>query len=526
MRSIPEECITIFDYGIQGHSMNRSTRIPNKVLIWLFVIFYFYSLAAGIVFQKVLLQFLPGMVAPGASLTTDSAYFHGIAVSLANEISAKGWSVWSPFPNQYTSFNVALLGALYAIFGVNTLLAVPLNALFHALSGVLLYLIAGELSANSSNGKIAGLIASIIFIIFPSALNWYGQIHKDGFAIFGIFLYAYILVFSVKNYKSFSYYDVIKHSFYSFAAIFFIGIIRPYYLKPLLAFTLVLVGLSVWRMLTRSEQSTKILVFAVLTTLSVMANSTLVVIIGATEAQLGETYATSDSLEFVIDKTKKRRKPEPRGERGSGFCSGDLDGVLGTICQKYSEIEDRTYFYYSMIEDHAYLYYSMVEERLENNAKILAETRFKLNEYSKSVKSKSSIDINVNFHNLDDVISYVPRALQISIFAPFPDTWFDSFSPTRLIASAEMAVIYISLTGVLLVLFLNPRTESILLIILGLTFLVIYGLTIGNVGTLYRVRYAFEFLLVVLGVVGWCDKLLVANGSGRRLKDLSSGLTR
>ena len=523
--------------------MNRSTRIPNKVLIWLFVIFYFYSLAAGIVFQKVLLQFLPGMVAPGASLTTDSAYFHGIAVSLANEISANGWSVWSPFPNQYTSFNVALLGALYAIFGVNTLLAVPLNALFHALSGVLLYLIAGELSANSSNGKIAGLIASIIFVIFPSALNWYGQIHKDGFAIFGIFLYAYILVFSVKNYKSFSYYDVIKYSFYSFAAIFFIGIIRPYYLKPLLAFTLVLVGLSVWRMLTRSEQSTKILVFAVLTTLSVVANSTLVVIIGATEAQLGETYATSDSLEFVIDKTKRERKLEPRaerkprGERGSGFCSGDPDGVLGTICKKYSEIEeqaylyygiieDQAYLYYNIIEDHAYLYYSMVEERLENNAKILAETRFKLNEYSKSVKSKSSIDINVNFHNLDDVISHVPRALQISIFAPFPDSWFDSFSPTRLIASAEMAVIYISLTGVLLVLFLNPRTESILLIILGLTFLVIYGLTIGNVGTLYRVRYAFEFLLVVLGVVGWCDKLLVANGSGRRLKDLSSGLTR
>lgn len=496
----------------------------------MFVLFYFYSLTAGIVFQKILPQLLPGMVAPGASLTTDSAYFHEIAINLASEINTKGWGVWSPFPNQYTSFNVALLGALYAIFGVNSLLSVPLNVFFHALSGVILYLLAEELSATTNKGKVAGLLASVVFVVFPSALNWYGQIHKDGFAICGIFLYVYILVFSIKNYKSSSYADIVKYSMCSFASVFFIGIIRPYYLKPLLLFALVLVAVALWRAIKKTDQSKKLLIFAVLTTLSVMANSKLVVVIGATEAQLGETYAASDSLEFASVKPREigrfepreRRKIGPSGEENSGLFSGGLNQVFDKLHETYLEAEDQAYLYYRCIEERAYLYYGMIEERLENNAKILAETRFKLNEYSKSVKSKSSIDVDVNFHNLNDVVGYVPRALQISIFAPFPDTWFDSYSPTRLVAGFEMAIIYVSLFGVLLLLYSNPRTESIMLIVFALIFLVIYGLTIGNVGTLYRVRYAFEFLLVVLGVVGWCDKLVANNSPGRMLKHLSS----
>ena len=467
----------------------------NKILILLFLIFYSYSLLAGILFQKLLPQLLPGMVAAGASLTTDSAYFHGIAVNLANEINTKGWHIWSPFPNEYTSFNVALLGALYALFGVNSLLAVPLNAAFHAMGGVLLYLIAKELSTNNENGKVAGLVASISFIVFPSALNWYGQIHKDGFAIFGVFLYAYILVLSVKNYKVSSYAKVIQYSAYSFLALFFIGIIRPYYLKPLLLFAVILLALSTWRTLTKSDQAKKLLFFAALTILSVIANNKLVVIIGATEAQLGETYATSETLAFEASKPREARKPRVKGK--SGFCSSDVNNALGDICQTYRAFEDQ-----------AYLYYSIIDEKLENNAKILAETRFKLNEYSKSVKANSAIDVDVNFYNLSDVISYIPRALQISILAPFPDTWLDGFSPTRLIASIEMAIIYTALLGVVILFFSNPRTESILLLIFSLTFLVIYGLTIGNIGTLYRVRYSFEFLLVLLGFVGWCNSLI------------------
>ena len=461
----------------------------NKALLPLFLAFYFYSLLAGIAFQKLLPKLLPGMVVAGTTLTTDSAYFHQIAVNLANEINTNGWHIWSPFPNEYTSFNVAILGAIYALLGANSLLAVPLNALFHALSGVLLYLIAKELSTNNKNGKIAGLVTSIVFIVFPSALNWYGQIHKDGFAIFGIFSYAYILIISIKYYKEISYTKAIQYSTYMFFALFFIGIIRPYYLKPILIFSAILIALSAWRTLIKSDQAKKLLFFSALAIFSVIANSKLVVIIGATEAQLGETYATSETLAF------EARKPRIEGK--SGFCSRDVNKTLGDICQTYRALEDQ-----------AYLYYSMVDEKLENNAKILAETRFKLNEYSKSVKANSAIDVDVNFYNLSDVILYIPRALQISIFAPFPDTWFDGVSPTRLIASIEMAVIYIALLGIVFLFTSNPRTESILLFIFSLTFLVIYGLTIGNIGTLYRVRYSFEFILVLLGFVGWSNRLI------------------
>lgn len=478
--------------------MNLFKLKNSKSPIILFGFFYVYSLCTGILFQKIFLKLLPGMVAPGATLTTDSEYFHRIAIDLANEIHRSGWGIWSFFPNEYTSFNVAIVGALYAAFGVNSLLAVPLNALFHALSGVLLYFIAVEISKNEANGKVAGLIVSILFVIFPSALNWYGQIHKDGFVIFGIFAYIYVLVVSLKKYRFFSYKDIVKYSILSFSTLFFIGIVRPYYLKPLLLFSLILLAFSLWRGFIKSDQSKNLITLSILTVISVAINNSVVVAIGATEAQLGETYASSDSLEF------NKKEPRKQGTK-HGSC-----GSFGTLCQMYSEFEEQVT-----------IYYLAVEERIENNAKILAETRFKLNEYSKSVNSNSSIDVNINFHGIGDIISYIPRALQISIFAPFPSNWLSSLSPTRLLAVGEMAIIYLALLGLPLAFLYNAKTESVFILGFSLIFLVIYGLTIGNVGTLYRVRYAFEFILVLLGIVGWCDRLMIGNVVAGRLKFLS-----
>ena len=37
-------------------------------------------------------------------------------------------------------------------------------------------------------GNIGGIIAASLFIVFPSALNWYGQLHKDGYTITGVLL--------------------------------------------------------------------------------------------------------------------------------------------------------------------------------------------------------------------------------------------------------------------------------------------------------------------------------------------------
>ena len=70
-------------------------------------------------------------------------------------------------------------------------------------------------------------------------------------------------------------------------------------------------------------------------------------------------------------------------------------------------------------------------------------------------RTASSVDESVRFHNMSDLINYLPRALQIGLFAPFPDQWLEpgSSEPNtimRKVAIFEMSFFYLSLVFLLL----------------------------------------------------------------------------
>ena len=92
-----------------------------------------------------------------------------------------------------------ILGALYVLFGHDPTLAIPINAAIHALGGLLIFLLARELATKESIGTYAGVIAGSLFVIFPSALVWYGQNHKDGYAIAGMLLFLFVWIKAIKN---------------------------------------------------------------------------------------------------------------------------------------------------------------------------------------------------------------------------------------------------------------------------------------------------------------------------------------
>jgi len=149
-----------------------------------FLLFFSYATAVALLFQKFLLP-LVGAVHHGQGLVEgDSAYFHSVAVDLAERIRQYGWSEWRIYPTHAATGNVALLGALYVWFGEDPSLMVPVNAAIHALTGTLVFQL-GRLIWPGRVGSLAGMIAGSLYIVFPSSLNWYGQIHKDGFAIAG-----------------------------------------------------------------------------------------------------------------------------------------------------------------------------------------------------------------------------------------------------------------------------------------------------------------------------------------------------
>lgn len=158
-----------------------------------FLLFFSFATAAALLFQKFLLPLASGLHHGQGLVQGDSAYFHSIAVDLAERIRLHGWSEWRPYPTPSADGNVALLAALYVLFGVDPSLMVPVNAALHALTGTLLFLM-GRMLWPGRVGTLAGMVAGTLYVVFPSALNWYGQIHKDGFAIAGtaLVLYAWI----------------------------------------------------------------------------------------------------------------------------------------------------------------------------------------------------------------------------------------------------------------------------------------------------------------------------------------------
>jgi len=121
----------------------------------------------------------------------------------------------------------------------------------------------------------------------------------------------------------------------------------------------------------------------------------------------------------------------------------------------------------------------------------------------------SNIDTEVQLHSATDVLRYLPRALQIGLFAPFPEMWSGlGVSPgadhMRLLAGIEMALAYLLLPGVALV-FMRRELygQSAVALIQAVIPIIVLALVVCNVGTLYRMRYGYWQILIGLGVIGW-----------------------
>ena len=119
----------------------------------------------------------------------------------------------------------------------------------------------------------------------------------------------------------------------------------------------------------------------------------------------------------------------------------------------------------------------------------------------------SSIDTDVDFNSTADIIRYLPRALMIGLFAPFPKMWFatglQSGRLGRIIGGAETLALYVIELMALVGLW-HKRREPLAwwLFLIPLIGIVALGLVVTNVGALYRMRYVFVMLLVILGSHG------------------------
>jgi len=121
----------------------------------------------------------------------------------------------------------------------------------------------------------------------------------------------------------------------------------------------------------------------------------------------------------------------------------------------------------------------------------------------------SRIDADVSFHTAGDIIRQVPRAIIVGFFAPFPNLWLRAGKQVgysgRVIAGIEMLMTYVIEFLALFGLWSARKNLSawFLVIVIGLGATAL-GLVVNNMGAMYRLRYPFWVLMVILGAGGVC----------------------
>jgi len=123
----------------------------------------------------------------------------------------------------------------------------------------------------------------------------------------------------------------------------------------------------------------------------------------------------------------------------------------------------------------------------------------------------SNIDEDVQFNSTGDVIRYLPRAFVIGFFAPFPNMWIEvgSFGRAhRVLSGAEtLAMYFLYLAAALCVWRERRNLKMWLLLLVATTGMVALGLVVVNAGALFRIRYVFWMMMIVLAARGLLDRI-------------------
>jgi hypothetical protein len=132
----------------------------------------------------------------------------------------------------------------------------------------------------------------------------------------------------------------------------------------------------------------------------------------------------------------------------------------------------------------------------------------------------SNIDTETHLRSATDIILYLPRAMMIGLFAPFPHMWFATGAQTgrvgRLAAGLETFALYVIEILALVCLWRRRAQASAWwLFVVALTGMTALGLVVTNVGALYRLRCVFVILLVILAGEGMRHTLHLARPGKR-----------
>ena len=122
-------------------------------------------------------------------------------------------------------------------------------------------------------------------------------------------------------------------------------------------------------------------------------------------------------------------------------------------------------------------------------------------------RNSSTIDPEISFNSTGDIVRYIPRAALIGLLAPFPEMWLASGGSTgrapRLLGGMETFLFYFAALAAGVCLWVERRNLTMwFLLLVALINMIALGLVVTNIGALFRLRYVFWMLIIILGTRG------------------------
>lgn len=391
----------------------------------------------------------------GVSFAVDGIQHRSDAAALSDVLSRGGVVAWltAPYPlhDKLYSICFALFGPL---LGINILSVEPLNALFYLAILVLVF----NLGREAFNRRV-GLVASATIAVWPSFLLHTTQMLKDPLFIVGML--ALVLIILRWLTRTYSWRGALLTGAFGGLIAATLWLARDAMGEVVIAILLLGAAMLVARQFAeRRIQITSLIGMALLIAITISAQQVL-----------PKARRAGDASAAVASAVKQQTPPS--------------DGVSATIPVTTAEASTTN-----------------LSSRMATRV-MRARARFIM----RYPNAGSNIDADVHLTSMADLVHYFPRAAAIGFLAPFPPMWFaagkEVGSTGRWLAGSETLAMYAVEVLACFGLWRERRRLSAwLLIASAATGIIALGFVVINVGALFRLRYVFLILLVVLASAG------------------------
>jgi 4-amino-4-deoxy-L-arabinose transferase-like glycosyltransferase len=408
------------------------------------------------------------------SFAHDSYEYQSGAIELAELLRSGQFANWATAAKPVHVKLIAIpFSLLSPIFGYSMLSAEPYNVLFYSLIVALVFVLGREVF-----NRRTGFLAGICVALWPTFLLHTTQLLKDSLFIAGLL----ILLFCVTT-----------------------SLTRTYGAKSAMGVTLLTMLMVILLFFVRGNVVIVILgVIILILPLLIVRQFLQRQVLHWNIVPLGVCLLTALLLVSLSShQPKQTQKKFPTYESGRSKAAFDFTAAVE------SQVKMRSMTSRPWNTETVTGRWGVWSDRLAQRVSSM-RSRFA----ASYPDSGSQLDGTREFRSLPDLIAYLPRALEVGLWSPFPNTWFTSGqrikNAGRLLAAAETCVIYLFQVMGLLIVVRQPHRLSLWFLlaitVLGVTAL---ALIVPNAGALYRFRYTFWILLVITAMA-YLDTLVTS----------------